>query len=89
MARQPINQPVMDAETAAKFRKEVTTLLTRAGWRTGRIATWAASAASGYGKYFTYDEALVQANAICREINKHNAALNRILRPLRKAIRSL
>jgi hypothetical protein len=66
--------PVMDTATEAKFHRDVTTLL-RAGWNTGKVADWASSAASGYGRYLTRHEALVIANAVCGSYNRQQRAL--------------
>jgi hypothetical protein len=65
-----------DAERA-KFRRDAITLL-KAGWNTGKIADWALSAASGFGRFWNSREhALQEANTICREINSVRRAAAR------------
>jgi len=78
--------PQMDAETRAKFRRDVRALL-QAGWHTGKVADWAISAASGFGRYWNSREhALAEANVICREINSvRRAAARNVQRVFRAA----
>lgn len=65
-----------DAERA-KFRRNVVELL-KVGWHTGKIADWAVSAASGFGRYWNSREhALQEANAICGELNSVRRAAYR------------
>jgi len=59
----------MTADQRAKFRRNVIELL-KAGWHTGKIADWAISAASGFGRFWNSREhALQECNRLCREIN--------------------
>ena len=72
---------VLSPEDEAKFKKLVLELF-KAGWRTTKIAEWAATAASGYGHYFTKDEALPKINVWCKEYNNEVSQQNRELADL-------
>jgi|SRR5215831_14708000 len=78
--------PQMDDLTRLKFRRDVKALL-HAHWHTGKIADWACSAASGFGRYWNSREhALCECNAICSEINAvRRAAARNVARVFRAA----
>lgn len=78
----------MPAETSAKFEKQVLELF-HAGWDTAKISRWAGSAASGFGSYFTAEEALPVIYAICKAENDavrkvYRSAMNQTIDGLRK-----
>jgi hypothetical protein len=72
-----MDTPFMNAEQRARFRKDASALL-HAGWNTGKVADWACSAASGFGRFWqSREHALAECNSICREINRLRRAAQR------------
>ena len=85
---QPIPDPIMDAETQRRFIKNVFALF-RAGWTDAKIAEWAGSAASGYGRYFTARTARPVIREMCLGVNRETRAKNNALvREMKIAMRA-
>jgi len=66
----------MSEAEAIGFAKCVRELF-RARWTDAKIARWAGSAASGYGRYFTENEARPLVREICLKILAENRAADR------------
>jgi hypothetical protein len=81
--------PQMDEPTKARFEKSVLELF-GAGWDSLKIAAWAGSAASGYGKFFTVDEAHEPILKICRAANQATRkAYTEAMRQVRQDVREM
>lgn len=61
--------PQLSEEQEAKLKKEVLALFGKAKWDTRKISKWMASPASGYGSYFTEEEAHNKILPWCRGYN--------------------
>jgi hypothetical protein len=80
---------VMTNGEKTRFDKHVAELF-RAGWTDARIAEWAGSAASGFGRYFTAAEARPVVRAICKRLIGQQRAADAIIRAEeRKIVREL
>lgn len=67
----------MSTDERERFTKHVTALF-RARWDTVKIADWAISASSGFGRFWqSHAHALSEINQIARAVNAQTRSLNR------------